>query len=129
MPNQNDNRTVPGFTVYHDLNSPTGESYHCHEYHEVIFFLSGEGRYVVEGKTYRLQPGDLLVISDREIHRDSEKSGKRRDRYIAYIHGALMCCPAGGTIFCGWGLRRENGRRRFLRPLLKQTLRATARTC
>ena len=40
MPNQNDNRTVPGFTVYHDLNSPTGESYHCHEYHEVIFFLS-----------------------------------------------------------------------------------------
>ena len=56
MPNQNDNRTVPGFTVYHDLNSPTGESYHCHEYHEVIFFLSGEGRYVVEGKTYRLQP-------------------------------------------------------------------------
>ena len=147
MPNQNDNRTVPGFTVYHDLNSPTGESYHCHEYHEVIFFLSGEGRYVVEGKTYRLQPGDLLVISDREIHRDSEKSGKRRDRYIAYIdsafleeakkpiatgriyHGALMCCPAGGTIFCGWGLRRENGRRRFLRPLLKQTLGATARTC
>lgn len=90
MPNQNDNRTVPGFTVYHDLNSPTGESYHCHEYHEVIFFLSGEGRYVVEGKTYRLQPGDLLVISDREIHRDSEKSGKRRDRYIAYIDSAFL---------------------------------------
>ena len=90
MPNQNDNRTVPGFTVYHDLNSPTGESYHCHEYHEVIFFLSGEGRYVVEGKTYRLQPGDLLVISDREIHRDSEKSGKRRDRYIAYIDSTFL---------------------------------------
>ena len=29
---------------------------------------------MVEGKTYRLQPGDLLVISDREIHRDSEKA-------------------------------------------------------
>ena len=52
MPNQNDNRTVPGFTVYHDLNSPTGESYHCHEYHEVIFFLSGEGRYVAVSYTH-----------------------------------------------------------------------------
>ena len=71
-------------------STATGESYHCHEYHEVIFFLSGEGRYVVEGKTYRLQPGDLLVISDREIHRDSEKSGKRRDRYIAYIDSAFL---------------------------------------
>ena len=64
-----------------------------------------------------------------------KKSGKRRDRYIAYIdstfleeakkpiatgriyHGALMCCPAGGTIFCGWGLRRENGRRRIFAAL------------
>ena len=102
---------------------------------------------MVEGKTYRLQPGDLLVISDREIHRDSEKAGsaatgilpiltalfsRKQKKPIAtgrIYHGALMCCPAGGTIFCGWGLRRENGRRRFLRPLLKQTLRATARTC
>ena len=90
MPNQNDNRTVPGFTVYHDLNSPTGESYHCHEYHEVIFFLSGEGRYVVEGKTYRLQPGDLLVISDREIHRDSEKKAGSAATGILPILTALF---------------------------------------
>lgn len=90
MPNQNDNRIIPGFTVYHDLSGPTGESYHCHEHHEVIFFLSGEGHYAVEGKTYHLQPGDLLVISDREIHRDGEKSGKRRDRYIAYIDSAFF---------------------------------------
>ncbi len=90
MPNQNDNRMVPRFTVYHDLNGPTGENCHCHEHHEVIFFLSGEGRYVVEGKTYQLQPGDLLVISDREIHRDGEKNGKRRDRYIAYIDSSFF---------------------------------------
>lgn len=90
MPEQNNNRMLPGFTVYHDRNGSTGEAYHCHEHHQVIFFLSGEGSYVVEGKTYRLHPGDLLLTSDREIHRDGEKTGARHDRYIAYIDSAFF---------------------------------------
>lgn len=90
MPDQNNNRMMPGFAVYHDLNGSSGEAYHCHEHHQVIFFLSGEGSYVVEGKTYRLRPGDLLLTSDREIHRDGEKNGKGHDRYLAYIDSTFF---------------------------------------
>lgn len=90
MPDQNNNRMIPGFAVYHDRNGSMEEAFHCHERHQVIFFLSGEGSYVVEGKTYRLQPGDLLLTSDREIHRDGEQTGARHDRYIAYIDSAFF---------------------------------------
>ena len=90
MPDENNNRMIPGFAVYHDRNGSMGEACHCLEHHQVIFFLSGEGSYVVEGKTYRLQPGDLLLTSDREIHRDGEKTGARHDRYIAYIDSAFF---------------------------------------
>lgn len=90
MPDENNNRMIPGFAVYHDRNGSMGEACRCLEHHQVIFFLSGEGSYVVEGKTYRLQPGDLLLTSDREIHRDGEKTGARHDRYIAYIDSAFF---------------------------------------
>lgn len=41
---------------------------HHHDFYEVYFFLGGNAEYLVEGQTYRLQPGDLLLISPLELH-------------------------------------------------------------
>lgn len=41
---------------------------HHHDFYEVYFFLGGSVDYQVEGQTYRLQPGDLLLISPLELH-------------------------------------------------------------
>jgi len=52
---------------YHDLQ-PAGVELHHHDFYEVYFFLGGSMDYRVEGRTYSLQPGDLLLINPMEFH-------------------------------------------------------------
>lgn len=42
--------------------------YHYHDFDKVIFFLSGQVTYMVEGRAYFLQPGDALLIPHHHIH-------------------------------------------------------------
>ena len=58
------------FEVFHykDANPQDGEMHH-HDYYEVCCLLGGEVEYLVDGHTYRLNPGDLLLINPMELHR------------------------------------------------------------
>lgn len=42
--------------------------YHYHDFDKVIFFLSGQVTYLVEGRSYFLAPGDALLIPHHQIH-------------------------------------------------------------
>lgn len=41
---------------------------HHHDFYEVYLFLSGSVSYTIENRTYELVPGDILLISPRELH-------------------------------------------------------------
>lgn len=41
---------------------------HHHDFYELYLFLSGDVSYIIESRSYRLQPGDLLLISPSELH-------------------------------------------------------------
>lgn len=41
---------------------------HTHENYELFMFLSGDGKYFVEGTVYPLSPGDLLIMKKAEAH-------------------------------------------------------------
>jgi AraC-like DNA-binding protein len=41
---------------------------HHHDYYEMFFFQEGKVRYTVEGRSYRLLTGDILIISPTELH-------------------------------------------------------------
>lgn len=43
--------------------------FHMHEGYEIYYFLSGDVTYFIEGTAYKLNPNDLLLINDRELHR------------------------------------------------------------
>lgn len=43
-------------------------SYHYHDFHKVVVFLSGKAAYHIEGKSYYLKPWDILLV-DRHAHR------------------------------------------------------------
>ncbi len=49
-----------------------GESFpyipHFHNFHEIYYFMQGEGEYMVEGKKYPLSPGDVVITNPRELH-------------------------------------------------------------
>ena len=41
---------------------------HSHEEYELYCFLDGQGNYIVEGRRYDLNPGDLIVLQKGEVH-------------------------------------------------------------
>ena len=61
-------------TIYyhHSLDIlPRSEDFpmHAHEMHEIFYFLSGKGRYIVEGNYYPLEPGSLMLMRSCETHK------------------------------------------------------------
>lgn len=42
---------------------------HAHEHYELFFFISGKGKYTIEGTEYSIEPGCILVMRPAEAHR------------------------------------------------------------
>ena len=42
---------------------------HSHDFHKIVLCLNGRVTYIVEGVTYFLRPGDVLIIPEHQIHR------------------------------------------------------------
>lgn len=58
------------FEIFHYRDpKPDGVEVHHHDFYEVYFFLGNEVEYWVDGRIFRLQPGDLLLINPLELHR------------------------------------------------------------
>lgn len=44
------------------------KSYHCHDYLEIAFMMSGNGRYRIDGEVYDVGEGDLLIFNPGTMH-------------------------------------------------------------
>lgn len=81
----------PDFECYHYYNSvPPQLDFHEHEFYEVFFFLSGDVSYVVEGRTYQLRPGDILLTDNRDIHKAIVRPGKPYERFIIWVQPSFV---------------------------------------
>ncbi len=86
------------FVVRYDMESTNYElnhiitttpfhiTYHNHDYHEVLYFLSGRLKYMIEGTVYNLKPGDILVTHNKEMHKPILDASKPYERYVLWIH-------------------------------------------
>lgn len=60
------------FNVRHTLEeNPSPEKFdmHAHEHFELFYFLSGSGRFWIEGSPYPLKPYDILLFNSGEVHK------------------------------------------------------------
>lgn len=74
------------FRLFHlKDNSPKEYEYHYHDFHKLIWFISGEVEYHVEGKSYKLEPHDILLVNRGEIHKPFVAAGTDYERYVFYI--------------------------------------------
>ena len=74
------------FECHHKLDKrPPKIDFHEHEFYEIFFFLSGDVSYIIEGRTYQLRPGDILLTNTRDIHKPDIRSGKPFERYVLWI--------------------------------------------
>lgn len=72
------------FFHYKD-EGPVEVEYHNHLFYEVFIILSGDVTYIIEGKSYRIRPGDIVLINNRELHKSVVEPGKPYERYVLWI--------------------------------------------
>lgn len=63
----------------------TPVDWHYHGFHKITFFLSGQAGYAIEGQSYALEPGDLVLVPAGAIHRPEISPGTAYERYILYL--------------------------------------------
>lgn len=102
--------------------------WHYHTFHKIILFLSGRAAYGIEGKSYPLESGDLIVVPSGCIHRPELAPGAPYERVIVYISpeflrasGAPGCdlesCFTQARMQFRFVLRPGAGRRSFTAAL------------
>lgn len=63
---------------------------HYHEKCELVFLVSGEVSYVVEGKTYKLKKWDVVVSRPMQIHTILPEDGTDYDRFVAIFNPHIL---------------------------------------
>lgn len=57
------------FEIFHYVDAKfEGVPVHQHDFYEVYFFINGNVEYSVEGHSYHLKSGDILLINPLELH-------------------------------------------------------------
>lgn len=76
---------MENFRLFH-LKDKSSKSFnfHYHDFYKILIMITGKVNYTIEGKTYALQPYDIVLVNKGEIHRPEISSGEY-ERIIIYV--------------------------------------------
>lgn len=64
---------------------------HHHDFYELYYLVSGDVVYTIESKCYRVLPGDVLLISPRELHQvNIQPERSVYERYVLWISPQMI---------------------------------------
>ena len=80
------------FRLFHirDQVSLREIEFHYHSFHKLLFFVSGSAAYVVEGKHYQLEPGDVVLVEQGSVHRPEVGLGLPYERFVLYLSSGFV---------------------------------------
>lgn len=64
--------------------------FHFHDSYEVFYSIGGGLQFLIEDNMYALNPGDLFIINDHEIHKPLRKANSKYERIILIINPARI---------------------------------------
>lgn len=68
-----------------DKNRVASHRIHTNEGHEIYLLLQGDVSFSIDGSIYKLSPYDMLVISNKEIHRTIVNKEEAHERIYIYF--------------------------------------------
>ena len=91
---------------------------HHHDFFEVYFFLSGRVSFKVEGKSYHLESGDLLLINPQELHQPEIGPDTLYERIVLWIDRTYLAglCSAAGVDLAACFNNEDPAHTNLLRP-------------
>lgn len=80
------------YEIYHYLNSDIRNiNIHHHDFYEFYFFISGDVTYLIEGKSYKLEPGNIVLINSKELHQAVINSEEAYyERIVLWMNKAFL---------------------------------------
>ncbi|MDO4554978.1 MAG: AraC family transcriptional regulator [Lachnospiraceae bacterium] len=77
-------------------------AYHYHDFEKVLIFLRGDVTYHVEGRSYPLEPYDIVLIRAGEVHRPVIEKKTVYERIILYVSSDFLSSFAGEGADLSW---------------------------
>ncbi|MFT4104862.1 MAG: AraC family transcriptional regulator [Lacrimispora sp.] len=77
--------------------------FHMHNNHEIYLLLDGHIQYFVENVCYDMTPGNLILFSNREIHKAINTTDKAFTRLVIHVNPAFIrpyCTPDTNLLDC-----------------------------
>ena len=89
------------FEIFHyrDEKIPY-DGLHHHDFYEVYFLVKGDVRYRVEGRTYELEPGDILLMNPQELHQAVVNKGASYERLVLWLNRSYLESLGGNLDAC-----------------------------
>lgn len=64
--------------------------FHYHDFNKIIIVISGKITYLIEGKTYKLKPWDIVLVNNNEIHKPIIDPSETYERIIIWVNSAFL---------------------------------------
>ena len=63
---------------------------HYHDFNKIIVFISGEVTYIIEGKSYKLKPWDILLVGKNDLHLPIISTTTPYERMILWLNPMFL---------------------------------------
>ena len=78
------------FRIFHLKGASGPTPPHYHDFCKVVALLKGSIRYTIEGRSYDLEPNDIVLVDRGEIHCPHVSEGQSYERVILYLSPAFL---------------------------------------
>lgn len=63
---------------------------HHHDFYEIYLLIRGNVSYTVENHVYRMQPGDMMLVSPLELHQARIATGEPYERIVLWVSCSFL---------------------------------------
>lgn len=63
---------------------------HYHDFNKIIIFISGDVTYIIEGKSYKLKPWDILLVGKNDLHLPVVSSDTPYERMVLWLNPLFL---------------------------------------
>lgn len=79
------------FEYFHLKDKKSMEfEFHYHDFNKIIIFISGNVTYLIEGKSYKLKPWDILFVNSHDVHRPLVNFDEPYERIVIWVNSNFL---------------------------------------
>ncbi len=79
------------FRLFHNTDAlGTDTATHFHTFYKVTFVKYGKGSYMIDGRLYDIESGDVILVGVNVPHQPFFEAGELYDRYTLYISQGML---------------------------------------